>query len=164
MSGRWLTGLVVVVQRSNRSSGVPSSIAFKTPYYFGNPSSGAMFNDSHLGVPLPALTRGEQWGFDEDPLHGGIKQTGTHPESLSIPERTHSRGRRVSFCDVGGLLRDESPGGGGGSRGSTSEATACGSGSVSCDSVETKVATAEDMLLNDVGGLLGTVVEGEGEV
>lgn len=70
-----------------------------------------------------------------------------------MPERVHDRGRRVSFCDVGGLLRDEeSPGG-----------HRRGSGSGGYDSVEMK-ALPEEVVLNDVGGLLGTVVERDGEV
>lgn len=107
-----------------------------------------------------------RWGFDEGTLHiSPLKRTGPHPpDSLAVPEKAHDRGRRVSFCDVGGLLRDEeSPGGGWRSKESESASgSASGSRSGSYDSMEAKVAS-EEVMLNDVGGLLGTVVEGDKE-
>lgn len=108
-----------------------------------------------------------RWGFDEGNLHiSPLKRTG--PDSLAVPEKAHDRGRRVSFCDVGGLLRDEeSPGGGWRSKESESgsgsaSGSASGSRSGSYDSMEAKVAS-EEVMLNDVGGLLGTVIEGDKE-
>lgn len=99
-----------------------------------------------------------EWGFEGGALHSAVKRTRTHPDgSPTIPGKVYDRGRSVSFSDVGGLLRDEeSPGRGRRSGGSDS---ACGSasGSGSCDSVMMK-APPDDMMFNDVGGLL-TVFE-----
>lgn len=106
-----------------------------------------------------------RWEFDDGALHNTIKRTKTYPsESLAVPERAYDRGRSVSFSDVGGLLRDEvSPGRGRRSGGSGGSDSACGSasgsasGSESYDSVVMK-APPDDMMFNDVGGLL-TVFE-----
>lgn len=75
-----------------------------------------------------------------------------------MPKKVYDRGGGVSFSDVGGLLRDmESPGRGRQSGGNDS---ACGStsGGGGCTNVETKVPP-DEMMFNDVGGLLRTVIE-----
>lgn len=99
-----------------------------------------------------------KWEFDDGGLHNTIKRTKTYPsESPVVPERAYDRGRSVSFSDVGGLLRDEvSPGRGRRSGGSDS-ARGSANGSGSYDSVVMKVPP-DDMMFNDVGGLL-TVFE-----
>lgn len=104
-----------------------------------------------------------KWDFNDGTPHSAIKRTKTHPDgSPTIPKKVYSRGRSVSFSDVGGLLRnEESPGrgrrsGGSGSGGSDS-ASGSASGSGSWDSVVIKVPP-DDMMFNDVGGLL-TVFE-----
>jgi hypothetical protein len=103
-------------------------VAFKAPTY--NRSDLPRYNDKDQTPPSTSPKKEEpdmEWGGE--------------PRDLPVPERMHSnRGRRqVSFYDVGGLL------------GERRESTGSDSGAT------TVVESGEggQMMLNDVGGLLG---------
>ncbi|KAH8151399.1 uncharacterized protein LAJ45_04602 [Morchella importuna] len=113
--------------RSSRSSGFPSPVAFKAPTY--NRPDLPRYNDKDQTPPSTPPKK-----------EGPEMELGGEPRELPAPERAHSnRGRRVSFYDVGGLLgeRRES------------------SGSESGTTTVVKGGEGGQMMLNDVGGLLG---------
>lgn len=120
-----------------------------------------------MGVPEhpPHTMTQAKWEFDNGALHSTIKRTKTHPpESPAVPEKAHDRGQRVSFSDIGGLLRSgESPGRNqwsGGSDSASGSASGSGSGSASGSGSYDSVVKVppDEMMFNDVGGLL-TVFE-----